>query len=677
MPASQDPSGSTGLAYRPGLDGVRALAVGAVLAFHDGRLRGGFLGVSAFFTLSGFLITGLLLRERAERSRISLANFFARRLRRLVPAAVLGVGLAASVAVTLGESIDGAAFRGDGLAALGNVLNWRFILVGRSYADLFSGPSPLTHYWSLAVEEQFYLVLAPATAGILALARGRRRALTIALGVLALASVAAGWWHVRGGNLDRAYYGSDARALEFLVGALLAIGYAGRRFSRAGGRAVALAGPVALVFLAYTASHWREDDLGLFRGGLLTHALAVCAVLVAACEPGPLRALLSIAPLRALGRISYGVYVYHWPLFLLLTRDRTDLGRGALTAVRIGVTVAIAVVSYVVVERPIRTGRAIVGFRARIAVPAVVSAAAVAIVVAASMLPAPSILLPSGPAGDMGLSGGTGSIVAAPAASDPDETCADDAGDPVAPGRRRVLVVGDSVALTLGLGLCEWAAAHDLVVFNRAFLGCSLWSGVDARRLTTRGEVRVRHIAEDVCGIEANWPRVMRQLRPAVVVAMFGYWEVFDVSWDGGETWHAPGDATWAAQYARRIERAAQLLGAGGAQVLWLAPPCFAGNPRHDLSDGDWFDRARVDALADVARRVADSSDITVSDVLPRTQCPVDFDVRPDGSHFSVEGALAAAEVLGPEILDVTPPAPATIACSHTSGGHRTLEVRC
>src|SRR3954463_5081929 len=160
--------------YEPGLDGVRAFAVIAVLAFHDGRLGGGFLGVSTFFTLSGFLITGLLLREWKHAGRVSLRNFFGRRFRRLFPAAVAGVLVAAAVALALHDAQTSQNFSRDGLAALGDVADWRFLLSGQSYANLFATPSPLQHYWSLAVEEQFYLVLAPLIVGLLVVLRGRR-----------------------------------------------------------------------------------------------------------------------------------------------------------------------------------------------------------------------------------------------------------------------------------------------------------------------------------------------------------------------------------------------------------------------------------------------------------------------------------------------------------------------
>ena len=242
--------------YEPGLDGLRALAVAAVLAFHDHRLRGGFLGVSTFFTLSGFLITRLLLAEWHGANHISLRRFYTRRIRRLLPAALLGLVVAAAVAVVLHDARTSRAFGFDSLGAVANVANWRFLWSGRAYADLFAAPSPLQHYWSLSVEEQFYLVLAPVIAGVLFLSRGRRVVIAALLGGLAALSFLDGWLSVAHG-VDRAYYGTDTRALEFLVGSLLAVAMARRTLGRGASRVAATLGPVALIGLAWATTQRR------------------------------------------------------------------------------------------------------------------------------------------------------------------------------------------------------------------------------------------------------------------------------------------------------------------------------------------------------------------------------------------------------------------------------------
>ena len=233
----------------------------------------------------------------ADRGRVSLGGFYSRRIRRLLPAAVVGVVLAAVVAVTLHDAQTSRAFPLDGLAALANVANWRFLASGQSYTALFSTPSPLQHYWSLAVEEQFYLVLAPLTVALLALLRGRRTALLGALATIGAASF-VDVWIVSAHNLDRAYYGTDTRALEFIVGALLAVAFGARSFGRRSSRAVALAGPIALAAMVWANTHFRVTDHALYHGALLAYATAGGVVVLAARERGAVRWLCSLAPLR-------------------------------------------------------------------------------------------------------------------------------------------------------------------------------------------------------------------------------------------------------------------------------------------------------------------------------------------------------------------------------------------
>ena len=259
-----DTEGTRRLGYEASLDGLRALAVGAVLMFHGGvaGTSGGFLGVSVFFTLSGFLITLLLLRERDDTGRIALRSFWSRRIRRLSPAAMTCVAV---VLATAARWLDPTQLRnlpGDSIAALANVANWRYVLDDQSYADLFaSGPSPLVHFWSLAIEEQFYLVFPILMVALLAV-RARRWVAPTVLAVLAAASVAA---MLLTHDHDLVYYGTHTRAAEFLIGALLAFVVAGGHLDRLGarGRTVAsMAGWVAvgafavLVVTVHQSSAW-------------------------------------------------------------------------------------------------------------------------------------------------------------------------------------------------------------------------------------------------------------------------------------------------------------------------------------------------------------------------------------------------------------------------------------
>src|SRR4051812_22136823 len=247
--APADSSTSGALTYQPALDGLRALAVAAVVAFHldEGRLTGGFLGVDAFFVLSGFLITTLLVLEWRRRAGIGLLAFWGRRARRLLPALLLlmlAVAIFAAIEVPTDEL---GRLRGDGIAGLFYVANWRFVASGQSYFDLFASPSPFRHLWSLAIEEQFYLVWPLITLGCLRLARGRLRVLAgvAVAGVLASTVLMAVLY--QSDDPSRAYYGTDTHAHPILIGVLLALVLIDRAGASPGARrAFDVAGVVAL-----------------------------------------------------------------------------------------------------------------------------------------------------------------------------------------------------------------------------------------------------------------------------------------------------------------------------------------------------------------------------------------------------------------------------------------------
>ncbi|PWU53175.1 acyltransferase, partial [Micromonospora globispora] len=361
------------IAYQPALDGVRALAVAAVLAFHGGvaALPGGFLGVDAFFVLSGFLITSLLLAEHRDAGRIDLVAFWGRRVRRLLPALLLVLVVVLLVSRQLMPGTELGALRWDALAALGYVANWRMANRGGDYFAATGSPSPLQHTWSLGIEEQFYLVWPLLLIVLLAWA-ARRRRLGVALLVIlvgAVGSALAAALLFAPDAVDRVYYGTDTRAVALLVGAALAVLLARRVPAQPETPAPArrrlrhpVLGALALAGTAGTAWLWATAEGGdgwLYRGGLTLAAVAVAAVIAhATVSPAsPTARLLAVPPLVWLGRISYGVYLWHWPLFQWLTAERTGLTGAALLAARCAVTLVAATGSYLLVERPIRRAR--------------------------------------------------------------------------------------------------------------------------------------------------------------------------------------------------------------------------------------------------------------------------------------------------------------------------------
>ncbi|MEY2642753.1 MAG: hypothetical protein RLZZ368_1400, partial [Actinomycetota bacterium] len=283
--------------HHPGLDGLRGVAVLLVIVFHSGLgwVPGGLLGVSLFFTLSGYLIVDLLVRESERCGRPNLGAFWSRRLRRLVPASLVVIVLVVLLAKWLSTDVEAARIRGDAMSAVGYVANWRSIVQEQSYGQLFSAPSPLQHLWSLSIEEQLYLAIPLVVAAVFLLG-GRRRAIGWVFVVLAVASATLS---VIAPSRDVAYHGTHTRAVELLVGAVLAclIGHRLDRIPRWTSVLGAL-GTVAIVTISCTSdlnSPWVYD------GGLALFALLSATAIVGAIVGGIQRRVLSWPALTWLG----------------------------------------------------------------------------------------------------------------------------------------------------------------------------------------------------------------------------------------------------------------------------------------------------------------------------------------------------------------------------------------
>ena len=373
------------LPYRPGLDGLRALAVIAVLLYHADLtwIPGGFLGVEVFFVISGYLITALLLKEWCQRGRVDLRSFWMRRARRLLPALylLLVVTLAYAVVFLPGEV---ARLRGDVLAAFGYVTNWYLIFGQESYFETVGQPSLLKHLWSLAVEEQFYLfwpLVFAVGMGVGAM-RLRWRVLAVTLAGAVASAVTMAILYVPGVDPSRIYYGTDTRATGLLFGAALAflwmpgekyrtadtrhhrLGAARRgRFRRRWGwitpTLLDLLGVAALGGLLWFCLKLGEFQPFLYRGGFALVALTTVATIMTVVHPRTRlgAGLLGWGPLRWLGQRSYGIYLWHWPVFMV-TRPDLDvpLDGPPLLALRLTTTVLLAHLSYEYVEEPIRRG---------------------------------------------------------------------------------------------------------------------------------------------------------------------------------------------------------------------------------------------------------------------------------------------------------------------------------
>ena len=461
--------------YQPALDGVRGVAVMAVLGFHLGisQLSGGYLGVSVFFTLSGFLITSLLLREHRVTGIVNLPAFYQRRARRLIPAGLL---VLAMVCVLVGTHVLQArsTFRRDVIASMVQGLNWVQLLGHQSYADLFTAPSPVTHFWSLGVEEQFY-VLWPFMLLVIIRALQRKALVERLLAVVvvlwlitaAAAPLTASWW-----SHDAAYYATWARASEVMSGAVLAV-LLTRRRAPDWWRWLA---PLALVVMAIAVALTPAGRGWAFSGGLPLFGV-LSAMLVAGLQvPGRSVRVLAWAPLVWVGRLSYGIYLFHWPLFLVLDAHRTHLHGVSLTVVRLAATVVAASISYYLLENPVRGRRFLPSARGlTTALGAVVAAVAVmALVVnipsAVRAAPAPAVITaPSTTVRPSGTASGSETV-------------------PAPPPSTVMALLGDSVPAWLVRDGASGFTRSDVVLVNGAREACDAMVGMPvAARPVRRG----------------------------------------------------------------------------------------------------------------------------------------------------------------------------------------------
>jgi peptidoglycan/LPS O-acetylase OafA/YrhL len=353
--------------YVPGLDGLRAVAVLAVIAYHVnlGWAQGGLLGVGVFFTLSGYLITDLLMAQQAGTGHLGMVRFWQRRARRLLPALFVMLAVVAGW-VSLVQRGQLPALRGATLAAVGYVSNWWLTAQSASYFARFGPPSTLGHLWSLAVEEQFYLIWPWLLLAGLILTRSqgdatRRR--WLAGGSLLLAAVSAILMAVLyhpGYDPTRIYDGTDTRAFALLIGAALAFLQPSRLMPAQPGRARRLvldgAGAAGLIVIGLLI--WRTGQYSplLYRGGMVLLSLATAAVVLAVVSPaGRIGRVLGWRPLRWVGVRSYAIYLWHYPIIVLTTpaSGQETLLRGSL---QVAATVAIAALSWTFIEEPIRHG---------------------------------------------------------------------------------------------------------------------------------------------------------------------------------------------------------------------------------------------------------------------------------------------------------------------------------
>jgi peptidoglycan/LPS O-acetylase OafA/YrhL len=615
------------LPYEPALDGLRGFGLLFVLAFHGGfaTARGSFLWVSMFFTLSGYLVTALALAEHRETGRVDVVAFWRRRVRRLMPGALLTLAAVALFGALFADPTQLARLRGDALAALFYVVNWRFVATSTSYASLFARPAPVQHFWSLSIEEQLYLVHPLLVAGVLAAGRGSRRVFAAAVCAVTLAAVAwTAGLAARGVDIDRLYFGTDTRLAELTAGMLLAVALEGWDDGRDALR-LGRVGLVAFVVMLVATFTVDRTARWLFPLGFLACSASSCALIAGARQrDGLIRRLFEVPVLTWLGRLSYTIYLFHWPIFLVVTAARTGLNGPALFVARVAVTLALSAASHYGYERPIRSRRALAGPRAWLAMPAGFAAVAAAVIAVTLHVPTPAV-----------------DLDAPPRSTEPPVVAR--------PDTMRILVIGDSQAFVLGRALERWAdRTHgDAAVWSVALRGCGVVRGGQVDRF----DVPQTSPCDDW---DVRWADQLDRFRPRVVVVLSGGWDWVDRKLPAWGGWRRYGDPVFDDHLVAEYGAAADLLASRGATVVWLTPPCHElelvqRDPRHLNRDL-------------IPRMAATRADHVVvydlyADLCPEgryTQRVGAFENgRPDGIHLSDDAAAWVAGWLGPKLVAI------------------------
>lgn len=656
-------------ARRPGLDGLRAIAVLAVVVYHADSdvLPGGFVGVDLFFVLSGYLITTLLIGEHDRSGRVSLRAFWGRRARRLWPLAWCTL---AAIAVASVLGVWGAdrqrTLPAEIGAAFAQVANWYQVGHG-GYVSSFAAPSPIRHFWSLAIEEQFYVVWPLVLVLLLRDARFRRWAVPSGIAAIVAIALVRGW-AVRPGptaTADRAYLGTDVRMVALAIGAGLA--WAWRRTPMAGPstqrwrRAIVVWGAGGAIVLAVAAAWLHADDDRLARGGFALIAIAGCGVIAATLTLPTLGAVLGARPMASLGRASYALYLTHWPLMVALGPGRSTWLR---LLVGLGGGTVLAVVLHHFVELPLirRT------VRPRRWIPvgtAVAAAAIIALVVAVPDGPTPTEQVEaslgavpdpddtaSASAPSTTASEGSGDETPAPPPSTappcvtaaPTTTVYAATGgfDPATVGEiadptgecgaeLKVLVVGDSTGRGAANGLA--ALGNPLVkLWDRTVLGCSFGD-------------------EDCPSWRERWSAAVAEIDPDVVL-------VYD---NVVSDFQGVDDAPFLSNEAALVRteqfiEATKVLSAQGAAVVFEAPAVplrpnglffCDGDATNSNCDPAWLARWNEDL-----RAAAALTDATVLDVggwiAARGATKAD---RPDGLHLAGPALVELAAWMVPQLF--------------------------
>lgn len=646
----QRPGGPAG--HLPALDGLRAFAVGAVLLFHGGVswAHGGYLGVDLFFVLSGFLIARKLLDEQERDGRIDLRAFWIGRIRRLLPAAITVLAAISVYTAFIAEPVTRRSISGDVWAALLYVANWRFIVSDVGYFASTAAPSPVRHLWSLSVEEQFYLLFPLLLVGLAALGRRGRDTIGPILVLIGLSTFWTAVLSTNGADITRMYEGTDTRLATILIGVVIAAWLRYRPVTPAWIGATAPAAAVIAVGIALIADGTQS---WLYPWGQFGFAVAV-AVVIASGARRPVAAstrFLSLRPLVLVGQLSYSLYLWHWPVYLVLTPDRTGVDGPALLLVRILTSGVLAYLSFRFVEQPIRFRRLVLARPTLLTIAAIVTVAGLA-----------GLAASGAPDGDLEFAARRGdrSTISGTAIDDlpPLDAGPDGHHPPEAPTDRplRVALLGDSAAASLDFYKPVFT---DIDYRSSTTIGC----GIMAPAHPTGQELR-----DDCQAWKNRWRAGLeKHPEPDVALVVLGAWEINPhVLPDGGDYRPQASDTSAAttAFLDGQLDQAVEVIGEHtNARIAFLELACAdvralgigdTTPPRGVREIVDWFND-RLHALAD--RHPGLVQIISLNDRLCPDGVGIDrFDgvlLRDDGTHWTEDGAVIGWSWLLPLVQGV------------------------
>jgi peptidoglycan/LPS O-acetylase OafA/YrhL len=352
-----------GRRYVPGIDGLRALSVLAVIAYHLNLkwAEGGLLGVGIFFVISGYLITDQIITQWERHRRLNLLDFWVRRARRLLPAMVVMLFVVA-IWLLIIEPSRLFGLKGDFMSSLFYFNNWWLIFHNMSYFESFGPPSPIGHLWSLSIEGQFYILWPIALILVMKIARRRGKLIAWIMACAAVSALAMALIYVPGTDPSRVYYGTDTRVFALIIGAALAVAWPSQKLnvkvSEPARRMLDIVGGLGLILLLVLFNQVNEFDDLLYRGGFLVISLIAAVVIAVLAHPASrLGSIVGCKPLRWIGLRSYSLYIWHFPVIILSSPNVSTEESGILRIiVQVGVSFLLAALSYKYVEEPIRRG---------------------------------------------------------------------------------------------------------------------------------------------------------------------------------------------------------------------------------------------------------------------------------------------------------------------------------